>query len=120
MTCPICKWESNSTVCPNCDGNVNYLNKKVVNIPTSVNEAVLMVGLGIDYLKQNAPHLLKENHQHISGCLYSICTKDKPMPMNAPGKWIHPDAISINLEDPYYDHYKCPNCGLYFSIEVSE
>jgi hypothetical protein len=53
-------------------------------------------------------------------CSRSICTAASPMPKNAPGRWQHPDAKSDPRNDPYYDHYNCPNCGLHFAVEVAE
>jgi hypothetical protein len=49
-----------------------------------------------------------------------VCTAASPMPKNAPGRWQHPDAKSDPRNDPYYDHYNCPNCGLHFAVEVAE
>lgn len=49
-----------------------------------------------------------------------VCTAARPMPQNAPGRWQHPDAKSDPRNDPYYDHYSCPNCGLPFAVEVAE
>ena len=50
----------------------------------------------------------------------SVCTSANPMPRNAPGQWQHPDAKSDPRNDPYYDHYNCPHCGLHFAVEVAE
>lgn len=50
-----------------------------------------------------------------------ICTPEKPMP-NPHGftRWIHPDAKDDERNDPYWDHYFCPNCQTKFSVEVAE
>ena len=48
------------------------------------------------------------------------CTKDFPMPKDHAGLWIHRDADNTNLDDPYYDHYRCPHCGTRFENEVAE
>ena len=51
-----------------------------------------------------------------------ICTKEKPYNKyseeDVKFHWEHPDAKSLNVNDPYFDYYECPNCKLKFSIEV--
>ena len=48
------------------------------------------------------------------------CTKEHPMPAEHMGQWIHRDAVSVRLDDPYYDHYRCPYCGEGWANEVAE
>lgn len=50
----------------------------------------------------------------------SVCTAANPMPLNAPGLWVHPDAKDDGRNDPYYDHYICPHCKTRFHVEVAE
>lgn len=50
------------------------------------------------------------------------CTAISPMPQPTPvgDLWEHPDVKDDGLNDPYYDHYVCPHCGLRFAVEVAE
>lgn len=48
-----------------------------------------------------------------------ICTSAKPAPENLKGRWMHPEALDDG-DTPYFDYYKCPACGLRFSVEVAE
>jgi hypothetical protein len=55
-----------------------------------------------------------------------ICTKDAPMPPNAPGRWVHPDA-KLDFEEYNglmgggdYEHYTCPNCGKAFYVQLPD
>lgn len=50
-----------------------------------------------------------------------ICTSDRPKPPDVGSTlWLHPDAKDTGKNDPYWDHYKCPNCNITFYIEVAE
>ena len=49
-----------------------------------------------------------------------VCTADAPWTPNLSKRVVHPDAVSTDSDDPYWDHYRCPNCGLKFSVEVPE
>lgn len=51
------------------------------------------------------------------------CTATSPMPdPQPPGtQWEHVDAVDdLRVNDPYWDHYVCPHCGLRFAVEVAE
>lgn len=51
------------------------------------------------------------------------CTKDNPSD-GTPYKWFHPDAVPVDSVDYFcgesYDTYKCPHCGIEFTVEVSQ
>lgn len=53
-----------------------------------------------------------------------ICTKEKPW-TEAEGRWAtHPDAEDIGERDfgggEYCVHYRCPNCGHSFYVELPQ
>jgi hypothetical protein len=57
---------------------------------------------------------------------YQTCTKEAPMPPNAPGRWAHPDADLV-LEEYNglsgggdYEKYECPHCGKRFWVELPD
>lgn len=49
-----------------------------------------------------------------------VCTKDAPMPKDAPGSWVHPDAKVLFKEYGGlrccgdYERYYCPHCDRRF------
>lgn len=55
-----------------------------------------------------------------------VCTKENPMPKDAPGRWQHPDAKEIaedyskggGVADGDFVQYECPNCGKKFWEEL--
>lgn len=55
-----------------------------------------------------------------------VCTRENPMPKNAPGFWAHPDSVFI--EDEYnglcgggdYEYRHCPNCDLKFRVTLPD
>lgn len=47
------------------------------------------------------------------------CTKEKPMPQGATGRWSHEGASEIGDSD-YVAHYKCKDCGKEWSEELPE
>lgn len=50
-----------------------------------------------------------------------ICTPEHPRPRDIGStRWLHPDAKDTGKDDPYWDHYECPNCKMEFSVEVAE
>lgn len=56
MSCPVCGFDTDKTVCPQCSG---ARPGSFVRIPTSADEAALMVILGTQYLERFAPQRLK-------------------------------------------------------------
>jgi hypothetical protein len=49
-----------------------------------------------------------------------ICTKDNPWTPDK-GFAVHPDANDIGeSSDSCFDKYHCPNCNLYFRVEVPQ
>ena len=52
---------------------------------------------------------------------YFVCTASDPYDPRKHGTHArHPDAKSISRNDPYFDHYICPNCSKHFTVEVPE
>lgn len=51
-----------------------------------------------------------------------ICTSAKPLPLEFQSGYraMHPEAKDDGRNDPYYNHYICPACGMRFSTEVAE
>ena len=53
-----------------------------------------------------------------------ICTKENPRPKDAPVNefWAHPDAKCVydGGWEQEYESFECPNCGLYFSVEIAQ
>ena len=53
-----------------------------------------------------------------------ICTKENPRPKDAPVNefWAHPDAKRVYDGGwaQEYESFECPNCGLYFSVEIAQ
>lgn len=48
-----------------------------------------------------------------------VCTSERPMPVNAGGFWLHPEAITVGESpDCDVDYYRCPACGHRWSQEV--
>jgi hypothetical protein len=51
-----------------------------------------------------------------------VCTKERPY-VKEPGvkqQWSHPDAVAYDGSCDCCDHYRCPNCGLDFKVELPE
>ncbi len=56
-----------------------------------------------------------------------ICTKEHPYTNkhDYPSGSVHPSAEPTFSEEDFktgqeYDHYHCPICGLYFSVEIAQ
>lgn len=50
-----------------------------------------------------------------------LCTKEKPMPKNAPGHWLHPDSVDDGgCSEGCCDDYKCIHCGKCYRIEAPD
>lgn len=49
-----------------------------------------------------------------------ICTKENPWTEDK-GRAQHPDAVSAGeCSDSCCDYYRCPHCGLRFTVEVPQ
>jgi hypothetical protein len=56
---------------------------------------------------------------------YNICCEARPYSRELPGRWKHPKAEDDGTDEDFqygleYDRYKCPICGLSFSVEVPQ
>jgi hypothetical protein len=50
-----------------------------------------------------------------------LCTADRPMPKDAPGRWCHPDAKDDGIDHgDTYDVAACPHCGIEFKCYLPD
>lgn len=51
-----------------------------------------------------------------------ICSKDAPMPAEAPGRWQHPEAREIGetYSDGCFAEYQCPHCKRQWTVELPD
>ena len=49
-----------------------------------------------------------------------VCTPEHPYTRDSEDYWIHPEAKDTGYNNPYWDYYYCPVCGLTFKVEVAE
>lgn len=50
-----------------------------------------------------------------------ICSSEKPLPkeLQSGHRAMHPEAVDDG-DSAHYDYYRCPACGIRFSVEVPE
>lgn len=50
-----------------------------------------------------------------------VCTPEKPMPKDAPGRWAHTGAVSTGSSwDDLGEYYKCRDCGHTWEEELAQ
>jgi len=55
-----------------------------------------------------------------------VCSAENPMPLKAPGHWLHPDA-KFDFDEygslgsgGSHEHYTCPHCKKGFYVELPD
>lgn len=49
-----------------------------------------------------------------------LCTKERPMPDKALGRWAHTGAHTIDSSSDYSESYACKDCGKHWQVELPE